>query len=279
MGAYSSAMSNKRAASYDADGAGNGAGNGAGGVQSVDRAITLLEILARRGEAGVSEVAAEIDVHKSTAFRLLGALESRGLVQQSVDRGKYRLGFGLVRLAGAVSGQLDVTHQGRPVYERLAHELGETVNVAVLRQHYAVNVDQVHGASAVTVHDWVGNLTPLHVTSSGRVLLAALDEPRRTALIEAAGLDRFTPNTVTSKSEFAKILDEVREQGYSIVVEEYEVGLNAMAAPILGPGGQVLAAVSVSGPAFRFTPDVMQAAVPVLLRYAAEVSQRLGYLG
>jgi len=268
-------MSNKRAASSEAD----AVGNGAGGVQSVDRAITLLEILARRGEAGVSEVAAEIDVHKSTAFRLLGALESRGLVQQSVDRGKYRLGFGLVRLAGAVSGQLDVTHQGRPVYERLADELGETVNIAVLRQHYAVNVDQVHGASTVTVQNWVGNLTPLHVTSSGRVLLAALDEPRRTALIEAAGLERFTPNTVTSKSELGKILDEVREQGYSIVVEEYEVGLNAMAAPILGPGGQVLAAVSVSGPAFRFTPDVMQAAVPVLLRYAEQISQRLGYLG
>jgi len=275
VSAYSFAMSNKRAASSEAD----AVGNGAGGVQSVDRAITLLEILARRGEAGVSEVAAEIDVHKSTAFRLLGALESRGLVQQSVDRGKYRLGFGLVRLAGAVSGQLDVTHQGRPVYERLADELGETVNIAVLRQHYAVNVDQVHGASTVTVQNWVGNLTPLHVTSSGRVLLAALDEPRRTALIEAAGLERFTPNTVTSKSELGKILDEVREQGYSIVVEEYEVGLNAMAAPILGPGGQVLAAVSVSGPAFRFTPDVMQAAVPVLLRYAEQISQRLGYLG
>ncbi len=269
-------MSNNRSAESPGT---DGAGNGAGGVQSVDRAITLLEILARRGEAGVSEVAAEIDVHKSTAFRLLGALESRGLVQQSVDRGKYRLGFGLVRLAGAVSGQLDITHQGRPVYERLAEELGETVNVAVLRQHYAVNVDQVHGASTVTVQNWVGNLTPLHVTSSGRVLLAYVDEPARSAVIDVAGLERFTPNTVTSKSELLKILDVVREQGYSLVVEEYEAGLNAMAAPIFGPGGTVLAAVSVSGPAFRFTPDVMEAAVPVMLRSAAEISQRLGYLG
>jgi len=272
-------MSNTRAPSSAADGAGHGTGNGAAGVQSVDRAITMLEILARRGEAGVSDVAAEIDVHKSTASRLLAALESRGLVQQSADRGKYRLGFGLVRLAGAVSGQLDVTRQGRPVYERLADELGETVNIAVLRRHYAVNVDQVHGAATVIAQDWVGNLTPLHVTSSGGVLLAALDEPTRTALIDAGGLERFTPKTVTSKRELLKVLDEVRDRGYSIVVEEYEVGLNAMAAPIFGPGGRVQAAVSVSGPAFRFTPDVMQAAVPVLLRHATEISVRLGYVG
>ena len=87
----------------------------AAGVQSVDRAITVLEILARRGEAGVSEVANEIAVHKSTAFRLLGALEGRGLVEQAGDRGKYRLGVGLIPLAGAVAARLDVTRQGRQV--------------------------------------------------------------------------------------------------------------------------------------------------------------------
>lgn len=82
------------------------------GVQSVDRAVSVLEFLAQRGEAGVSEVAAEIDVHKSTAFRLLGALEARGLVEQTAERGKYRLGFGIVRPAGPVTGRLDITQQG-----------------------------------------------------------------------------------------------------------------------------------------------------------------------
>ena len=126
-------MSNYTADSETAGPAGNG-------VQSVDRAVSVMEILARRGEAGVSEVAAEIDVHKSTAFRLLGALEARGLVEQSAGRGKYRLGFGLVRLAGAVTGRLDVIQQGRPVCERLAEEIGETVNIAVMQEHYAINL-------------------------------------------------------------------------------------------------------------------------------------------
>ena len=91
----------------------NPRGESTGGVQSVDRAISVLEILAQRGEAGVSEVAADIGVHKSTAFRLLAALEERELVEQTQERGKYRLGFGILRLASAVPGQLDVTQQAR----------------------------------------------------------------------------------------------------------------------------------------------------------------------
>ena len=153
---------------------------GNSGVQSVDRALYALEILARRGETGVTELAADIGVHKSTAFRLLGALEERELVEQTHERGKYRLGFGLLRLANAVSGRLDVTQQGREICERLAAEVGETVNIAVLRSHYVVNVDQARGPSAVGTHNWVGELTPLHATSSGKVLLAFMSSDRAT---------------------------------------------------------------------------------------------------
>src|SRR5689334_24914034 len=105
--------------------------NNPGGLRSVERAITVLEVLAARGEAGVTEVADEIAVHKSTAFRLLGALEGGGLVEQTGHRGKYRLGFGLIPLAGAVTDRLDVVQQGRAACSRLAADLGETVNVAV----------------------------------------------------------------------------------------------------------------------------------------------------
>ena len=182
-------------------------------MQSVDRAISVLEILAQRGEAGVSEVAAEIDVHKSTAFRLLGALEARGLVEQAGERGKYRLGFGIVRLAGAVTGRIDITQQGRPVCERLAEEIGETVNIAVLQEHYAINLYQVRGPGAVTAHNWVGQLTPLHATSSGKCLLAYLPAKERAALLAEAGLKKVTPHTITSKAKLEKTLAEVREAG------------------------------------------------------------------
>src|SRR5690349_19969593 len=101
-------------------------------VQSVDRAVTILEILARRGETGVTEIAAELGVHKSTAFRLAAALELRGLVEQPGERGKYRLGLGLVRLAGAATVRLDLSQQSRPICEQLAVDVAETINVAIL---------------------------------------------------------------------------------------------------------------------------------------------------
>jgi DNA-binding IclR family transcriptional regulator len=98
----------------------------AAGVQSVDRALTVLTILARTGEAGVTEIAAELGVHKSTAFRLVTTLEGHDLVEQTEDRGKYRLGMGLVRLASASTARLDVVQEARPVCRRLAAECGET---------------------------------------------------------------------------------------------------------------------------------------------------------
>jgi DNA-binding IclR family transcriptional regulator len=250
-----------------------------GGVQSVDRAISVLEILARRGEAGVSELAAEIDVHKSTAFRLLGALEGRGLVEQAGERGKYRLGFGLIPLAGAVADRLEVTRQGRVVYEQLAVDLGETINVAVLQEHWAVNIDQAMGPSTVATHNWIGRLTPLHCTSSGKVLLAHLDTERRAALLAASGMPALTPGTVTSAEALDAELDRVRKAGVAVVVEEYEVGLNAAAAPVFDRSGEVIAALSVSGPAYRVDAERLSEMAPPLCTAAAEMSRRMGWFG
>jgi DNA-binding IclR family transcriptional regulator len=250
-----------------------------GGVQSVDRAISVLEILARKGEARVTEVAAEIAVHKSTAFRLLTALEGRGLVEQDSDRGKYRLGFGILRLAGAVSARMDVNRHGRPVCERLARDVGETVNIAVVRAHYAVNVDQVQGPAAISAHNWVGQLTPLHATSSGKVLLAHLAGAARAELLATAGLPRFTAATITSATILDTELTRVRDRGYATTVEEYEPGLNAIAAPIRAQHGNVVAAVSASGPAYRLTVERMSTVAPALVAGAEEISHLLGYLG
>ncbi|MGI5193254.1 IclR family transcriptional regulator [Streptomyces sp. CA-288835] len=248
-------------------------------MQSVDRAISVLEILARRGETGVSEVAAEIDVHKSTAFRLLGALEARGLVEQAGERGKYRLGFGIVRLAGAVTGRIDITQQGRPVCEDLAEELGETVNIAVRQEHYAVNLYQVRGPGAVTAQNWVGQLTPLHATSSGKILLAYLPTKDRAAILATSGLKKVTEHTITAKTKLEKNLAEIRETGYAWALEELELGLHAMAAPIRNRDGEVVAALSASGPAYRLSKERLHELAPVLIKGAEEISHRMGYLG
>ncbi|MCF6469531.1 IclR family transcriptional regulator [Nonomuraea sp. MG754425] len=240
-------------------------------VQSVDRAIAILEILARDGATRVTDLAARLDVHKSTAFRLLAALEQGGLVEQSGDRGRYRLGFGVVRLAGAATAQLDLSRESRQVCLRLAEEIGETVNIAVARGGDTVNVSQVRGPAAISGHNWVGQRTPSHATSSGKVLLAF------GALRLGAELERYTPHTVTSPDELG--LAEIRERGWAATVEELEVGLNAVAAPIRGSDGSVVAAVSASGPSYRLTRDRLPEVGALLTAGAKEISQRIGYYG
>ncbi|MGW4029095.1 IclR family transcriptional regulator [Streptomyces sp. NPDC004838] len=250
----------------------------ASAVQSVDRAVSVLESLARHGEAGVTEIADELGVHKSTAFRLLGALENRGLVSQSKERGKYRLGAGMLRLAGAAAVRLDITQEGASLCRELADEVGETVNIAVLEDDAAVNVAQARGAASVTTYNWLGRRTPLHATSSGKVLLAHAPAAVRKRLL-AAGLERFTEHTITSPAALDISLRESVEQGYAIVVEELETGLNAVAAPVHSYDGTATGALSVSGPAYRLGEELLPKVAKRTMAVAEELSRRMGYGG
>lgn len=255
----------------------SGSGRGAASaVQSVDRAVSVLEILARLGEAGVTEIADQLDVHKSTAFRLLGVLENRGLVAQAKDRGKYYLGAGVLRLAGAAAVRLDISQEGVPVCRELADELGETVNIAVLDDDAAVNIMQARGTASVTAQNWLGRRTPLHATSSGKVLLAHMPPTLREGLL-ARPLHRFTERTITGAAMLRGELEAVIEQGYGVTVEELELGLAAVAAPVRAHDGKVIAAISVSGPVYRLNADRLPELAKRTVAAGAELSRRMGY--
>jgi DNA-binding IclR family transcriptional regulator len=257
-----------------------------GPVQSVDRAVAILEILARDGEAGVSEVARELGVHKSTASRLFAALDRRELVTQDSSRGKFRLGVGLVRLAGAAGRRLDVVQESRPVCRALAQEVGETVNLAILAGRDALYLDQVAGPAALSPHNWAGQRIPLHATSDGKVLLAYL-AGTDVAGADLAGADlaehltlplpRFTEHTITALAELRRVLAKVRRRGFATAVEELEAGLSAVAAPIRNAEGTVIASVSASGPSFRIPADRIGEIADSVCRAAAEISRRLGW--
>lgn len=252
--------------------------SGPGGLQSVDRALQVLELLAAWGAGGVTELAAEIGVHKSTAFRLLGALEARDLVEQTSERGKYQLGFGITRLARRVNVHLEITDQARSITESLAHKVGESINVAVQRENFAVNVVQSRGQASIASHNWTGQLTPLHATSSGKVLLAHLDAARQAELI-GPHLERFTANTHTDPGLLMDELAAVRKDGHATTYGELEIGLNAVAVPIRGEDGTVVAALSASGPAYRLTPERIAAILDRIEAAGTELSRRLGFWG
>ncbi|MGU3500647.1 IclR family transcriptional regulator [Mycobacterium sp. C31M] len=247
-------------------------------VQSVDRALLVLEILGKLGAAGVTEIAAELGVHKSTVSRLVAVLESRGFVEQLSDRGKYRLGFTIVRLAGSTSAQLDLAKESQPICDRLAAQTGETTNVAVLDADRIINVVETLGPGEITLRTWVGQSCPAHATSSGKTLLAGLNPDELTTLLDGE-LEAFTPNTIGDTGRLRQDLDEVRATGWASVTEELEVGLNAVAAPVRDSSGRVVAALSVSGPAYRLDPSRFGDVARLTVTAADEISRRLGHLG
>lgn len=256
----------------------NPAGGADGGavVQSVDRALTVLGLLAERGELGVTELASDLGVHKSTAFRLVSTLEAHDLVEQVTDRGKFRLGVGLLRLAGATSARLDLVRESRPVTKQLAVAVGETVNIAVLSGSDALYLDQVSGPSALALHNWAGQRIPLHATSNGKVLLAFAAPP---GLLDQLGhvLPSYTPATVTDPAALRVELDDVLRQGYAVAVDEFEMGLTAISAPVMGAEGGVVASVSASGPTFRLTADRIPAVAAHVVDAGGQISRRLGW--
>lgn len=245
-------------------------------VQSVDRAVSILEMLAHDGESGVTKIAEELGVHKSTAFRLIAALERRGLVEQNMDRGKYRLGVGILRLAGATTARLDVVQEARPLARALATETGETVNIAVLSEGAALYLDQIAGGSSLQPHNWVGQRIPLHATANGKVLLSGLTAGQITTEV-GQRFRAYTPTTITSLKKLLVDIDNVRDHGYALVVDELEIGLTAVAAPLRNAHGDVIASLSVSGPTFRFDESKVKQAIHQVAEVADEVSERLGW--
>lgn len=247
-------------------------------VQSVDRAINVLELLLRAGEAGITEIADELGVYKSTASRIVRTLQARGLVEQDGERGRFTIGFGMLRFAGAVTGQVDIARLGAPLCVAHAEKLGETVNVAVLDGPVAINVCQARGTSAVAAQNWTGQRTPLHATSSGKVLLASVDESERESLLSAE-LTVYTARTIVDPDELRTVLRRVAEDGYAASFEELEPGLHAVAVPVHGPKNDVVAALSASGPSYRLSPKRVKQIANELREAGQELSSQLGYLG
>jgi DNA-binding IclR family transcriptional regulator len=247
-------------------------------VQSVDRAVSMMEYLSRNGWSGVTEVANELGIHKSTAYRLLTTLSDRGLVEQDTATGKYRLGFGVVLLASTVTADLDVLRCARSVCERLSEQTQETVTLTVLEGDDAVIIHQTVSKTTALSVDWTGMHTPLHATAAGKVFLVHMPDDQRRRILRRP-LERFTEKTIVDPEVLRDHIQAVREDGYGYTVEELEVGLNAVGAPIRSSDGAVVASVSVSGSVFRLPVQSIPETAELVKEAATEISRCLGFRG
>jgi IclR family transcriptional regulator, acetate operon repressor len=241
-------------------------------IQSVNRSLAILKHLAT-GPASVGEVAEALQIHKSTAFRLLATLEQHGFVSQAAERGKYRLGMTLVHLAATVTADLDLVRLARPVCEKLSESVQETVNIAVLEKNEVINIDQVIGSSAVVSMNWVGKRNPLSCTSTGKVLLAFASNTKE--ILQK--LEPCTKHSIMKMNILEKQLADIRKLGYGFTTEELELGLNAVAAPIWSFKGEVIAAVCISGPSYRLSKERIPELGELTRQAGLEISTQLGF--
>lgn len=248
-----------------------------GNVQSLERALSIVEELARAGnDVGVTELSRRLSLNKSTVHRLLSTLETRGYVEQNIDTGRYGLGLKVLELGSKAADRLTLRDVARPVLEQLSRELGEAVNLVVLRAGEAVYIDKVETETMIRMHFDLGKRAPLHCTAAGKVLLAYQGQALG-RLLGRINLQRFTPHTITSVDELTDELGQVRQRGYALDDEEQELGVRCVAAPVWDQEGRVAAAVSVSGPILRITDERVPDIADALLEATGRISRRLGY--
>lgn len=247
-------------------------------VQSVERAVAILRSFScEKPERGVSELSRELGVHKSTVFRLLATLERHGLVARNPETERYRLGLELLILAAQVVEHIDLREIARPHLRDLSEGCQETVNLAILHEGQVMDLEQfAPPVRSVKNIGWVGRRMPPHCTAAGKVLLAHLPPEKLERLLQSR-LDRLTPRTITDPDRLREELERVRAQGYAVAEEELEDGLNALAAPIYDHTGEVNAAVSLAGPAFRIPPAMFPHLAGLLLDTCTQISAELGY--
>jgi DNA-binding IclR family transcriptional regulator len=217
--------------------------------QSAERAIALLTSFDdSRVELGVTEMADSIGVHKSTASRLAAVLERAGLLARSGRR--YRLGREIIRLGTLALRSFDLVASMQPTMDKLSQLTGETINLAVPDGADILNVAEVPSTYILSCSGgWIGRRTRPHAVANGKVLLA------HGAIPGPGELERYTDHTITTQEALAAELAAVRRDGYATAVAELEVGLVAVAAPVFDGTGACIAALSISGPAYRMHPD------------------------
>lgn len=248
-------------------------------VQSVRRAISILRsFTVESPNLGVTEISRRTGLHKSTVYRLLETLEAERLISRDPDNGRFRLGVGLIALAGRVLLHMDLRQASRRHMRILADRIEETVNLAVLDNSSSLNIEQALPVShLVKNYGWIGRRTPVHATSTGKILLAWLAEEERRAAL-ALPLEVYTSHTISSLEALLTELNQVRNWGYALGSEEYEVGLNAVAAPIRNHDGEVVAALSASGPSYRLTPERFEETALQVMETAQIISGELGFV-
>ncbi|SDK86814.1 IclR family transcriptional regulator [Natronincola ferrireducens] len=221
-------------------------------IKSVIKALDILEVLDKEKELGISELSEKLNWDKSTVHRLVSTLKLKGYVVQSPTSPKYSNSFKLFEMGNNVVEKLGLRRQAQPFLEELLSKTHETVNLAIQDGPYIIYIDKIESPATIKVDLSIGKRLPIYCTGLGKAMLAFMPQETVTNLLKDQVFYPYTPKTVKSLSQLMEELTEIRRLGYSIDDEEYVADLKCIAAPIRNYHNQVVAAISIAVPKYRY---------------------------
>jgi DNA-binding IclR family transcriptional regulator len=247
-------------------------------IHVIDRAAQILDCFGfDHQELSVSEIGAKTGLHRSTAHRILMALEYNDLIKQNPSTGKYHLGIKLFKLGHQAVSQLNLREICRPFLSRLMNDTKETIHLAVLDDDQVLYLDKVEGPHALRMPSRVGRYIPTYCTSLGKAMLSCLDDQEVKSILRRQTLKPHTENTVKNIDQLLADLRLVRKRGYAVDNEEIEIGLRCVGAPIRDYTGGMVGAMSVAAPSARLSEKNTPVIGRMVIAIAAEISEKLGF--
>lgn len=250
------------------------------GNQSTEKAFAVLELLAQNGEPmRLNDIAAALSINVSTTLRFIKALQNCGYVEQEAGGQRYYMSYKICRIANFVSNNTEMRSFTHPYLVALCKQFHEGVCVSVEQNMYMVYVDVASDASQnLTMRQKIGNVSPMHCTANGKLLLLNYSEQELDRYIANQGLAQYTPNTIVGKYDLLHELEAIRTADVAYDHEEREAGVRCIACPIRNYTGKIVAGISITGPSTRMTDPVLAEMLPTLRRDAQEISAELGYV-
>ena len=246
-------------------------------VRAVERALLILDCFdSENPERGITDIAQVVGLHKATAHRIVTTLVNYGFLERAADGQKYRLGLELANLGFKVIRRMNLRREALPYMKQLVQEWDETCDLSVFDQDKVFYVEVLRGAHALTIAATVGQRLPAHCTASGKLFLAYLPSAELDPILNQP-LESFTDHTITSRDALLEQFEIVRDQGYSVDYEEFEVGICAVAAPIFNRWGKVIAAIGCPFPTSRMAPERIIQIAESFKETAQAISHRMGY--
>jgi len=247
------------------------------GVQSLGRAFTILEAVARHREGiGLADLSKLVGLHNSTTFHLAKTMVSLGYIRQERDTKRYRVGRPLFALAASALDEIEMVSLARPVLENLSRETGETSHFAVRMGDAVVVIARMSGAGAFQLTDRVGVVRPAHCTALGKVILASLRQDQLERLLKRVRLAPWTEHSITEVPMLTREIEEIRRTGVAYDDREFNVEVRCVAVPVKDFTGNVLGALGISGPVWRLSEHILKERAKIVRAAAGRLSAEFG---